>query len=325
MYKLHNIISKFLGSYTKPFSLLLCLLAPLAVYAGGDRMESPELFFGSANESNTFNKPSRSRAEINEMSNAVQQRSAEPAEKARLIVKFRPGTSQQKRVQIHAEMGVLLNHQLKVLNDFDIIELTSGQNADDVIRRYQQQYEISYAEPDMQVNTMSSPNDPSYSELWGLHNNMQTGGTVNADINAPEAWNLTTGSAAVVVAVIDTGVDYNHPDLAANMWVNPGEIAGDNIDNDGNGYVDDIYGIDTANNDSDPFDDAGHGTHVAGTIGAVGNNSLGIVGVNHQTSIIACKFLSASGGGSTSNAIKCLDYMLDLKKNRGVNFFFKNK
>lgn len=324
MYQSNNITSIFLGKYTKSFSLLLCLLAPLAAYAGGDRIESPELFSGSANESSTFGKPSRSRAESNEVSSTAQQRSAEPVAKTRIIVKFRPGTSQQKRVQMHAEMGVLLNHQLRVLNDFDIIELSSGQDVADVIKRYQQQYEISYAEPDMQVNTMSIPNDPSYSELWGLNNNMQTGGTVNADINAPEAWDLTTGSASVVVAVIDTGVDYNHPDLAANMWVNPGEIAGDNIDNDGNGYVDDIYGIDTANDDSDPFDDAGHGTHVAGTIGAVGNNNLGVVGVNHQTSIIACKFLSASGGGSTSNAIKCLDYMLDLKKNRGVNLVITN-
>ena len=324
MFNFHNIAHNLLTKYLKLFSLLFFILVP-AAYAGGDRMQSPELFSRSINEFNTVNKPSRRNAETNVKSNiASQQRSNEPSVKSRLIVKFRPGTRLQKRVQIHAELGVSLNHQLKVLNDFDIIELTSGQDADDVIRLYQQLYEILYAEPDMQVNTMATPNDPSYSNLWGLHNNMQTGGTSNADINAPEAWDLTTGSASVVVAVIDTGVDYSHPDLAANMWINPGEIAGDNIDNDGNGYVDDIYGIDTANNDSDPMDDAGHGTHVAGTIGAVGNNNLGVVGVNHQTSIIACKFLSASGGGSTSNAIKCLDYMLDLKKNRGVNLIVTN-
>ena len=121
----------------------------------------------------------------------------------------------------------------------------------------------------------------------------------DADIDAPEAWNVTTGSRAVVVAVIDTGIDYRHPDLAANMWRNPGEIPGDGIDNDGNGFVDDVYGWDFANNDADPFDDEGHGTHVAGTIGAVGNNGTGVAGVNWQVSLMALKFLGADGSGTT--------------------------
>ena len=166
---------------------------------------------------------------------------------------------------------------------------------------------VAYAEPDYEVRISVVPNDPSFSNLWGLHNTSQTGGTADADIDAPEAWDSATGTT-VTVGIIDTGVDYTHEDLAANMWQNPGEIPGNGLDDDGNGYVDDVYGHDFVNNDSDPFDDQGHGTHVAGTIGAVGNNGLGVTGVNWTASIAALKFLSASGGGSTSDAVEAVLY-----------------
>jgi subtilisin family serine protease len=156
------------------------------------------------------------------------------------------------------------------------------------------------------------PNDPSYTSQWGLNQ------ANNVDINAPEAWTLSTGSRQVVTAVIDTGVDYNNPDLAANMWTNPGEVAGNGVDDDGNGYVDDIHGYDFANNDGDPMDDNGHGTLNAGIIGAVGNNGVGTVGVNWQTSIMALKFIGANGIGYTSNAVACLNY-IDMMFHRGVN------
>ena len=108
-----------------------------------------------------------------------------------------------------------------------------------------------------------------------------------------------------MVGVIDTGIDYNHPDLAANMWTNPGEIAGNGIDDDGNGYVDDIHGYDFVNNDGDPMDDHCHGTHCAGTIGGVGNNGVGVAGVNWTVKLVALKFLDSGGSGSTSGAISC--------------------
>ena len=142
---------------------------------------------------------------------------------------------------------------------------------------------MAYVEPDYILYTdATSPNDTQFGQLWGLNNTGQSGGTLDADIDAPEAWDITTGSSNVVIAVIDTGVDYNHSDLAVNMWVNPGEVAGDGLDNDGNGFIDDIYGIDTVNDDSDPIDGNAHGTHVSGTIAAAGNNGLGVVGVNWQ-------------------------------------------
>ena len=162
------------------------------------------------------------------------------------------------------------------------------------------------------------PSDPRFGELWGLNNTGQTGGTADADIDAVEAWDSTTGSAAVVVADLDTGVDYNHEDLVANMWTNPGEIAGDSVDNDGNGYVDDVYGIDRAEYDTDPMDEDGHGTHTSGTIAAVGNNGIGVTGVAWNTKIMALRFLGA-GGGYDSDAVTCINYAIDMKLNHGVN------
>ncbi|MDQ3940404.1 MAG: S8 family serine peptidase, partial [Actinomycetota bacterium] len=158
---------------------------------------------------------------------------------------------------------------------------------------------VRYAEPDHIVTADLTPNDPRYVDgtLWGLNK-----------IQAPGAWDQTQGSPTVVVGVIDSGVDYNHPDLATNMWSNAGEVPGDGLDNDGNGYKDDVRGWDCANEDNNPMDDNSHGTHVAGTIGGVGNDSVGVAGVNWDVSIMALKFLNAQGSGYTSDAVQCLDY-----------------
>jgi subtilisin family serine protease len=179
-------------------------------------------------------------------------------------------------------------------------------------------------EPDRIITSAALPGDPSFGSLWGLDNSGQTGGVADADIDAPEAWNVTTGSRSVVVGVVDTGVDYRHPDLAANMWRNPGEVAGDRIDNDGNGFVDDVYGWDFANNDADPFDDNGHGTHTSGTIGAVGGNGAGVAGVNWQVSLMALKFLGADGSGTTSAAVAALNYATMMRRTYGVNVVATN-
>ena len=156
---------------------------------------------------------------------------------------------------------------------------------------------VAYVEPDYIVSRTGSTNDPLLSKQWAL-----------AKINAAEAWKMTKGSSAVNVAIIDTGIDYNHPDLQGNLWVNPGEIADNGKDDDKNGYIDDVYGWDFRNNDNDPMDGHGHGTHVAGTIAAATNNDKLIAGVAWHTKMAGLKFLSDKGSGSTSDAIDAVAY-----------------
>ena len=185
----------------------------------------------------------------------------------------------------------------------------------EAIRALERDARVAFAEPNF-VLRAAVPNDPLISQLWGLDNFGQTvnwtAGTPDADIDAREAWSVSTGSPNVVVAVIDTGVDLAHPDLAANIWVNSGEdcpgCRTNGLDDDGNGYVDDWRGWDFANGDNNPADDQGHGTHVAGTIAAAGNNGLGVAGVTWSTKIMPLKFLGADGSGTTADAISAILY-----------------
>ena len=179
----------------------------------------------------------------------------------------------------------------------------------DALSLFQQEAGVLAVQPDYQISLSRTPNDPGFTQLWGMNNpGGRAGWKGDADIDAAEAWDQRTSASSIIVAVIDTGVDYTHPDLAANMWRNAGEIAGNGRDDDGNGFVDDVYGYDFANNDSNPMDDNGHGTHVAGTIGAVGDNGYGVAGVAWEVRLMAVKFLGAGGSGYTSNAIRALNY-----------------
>ncbi len=183
---------------------------------------------------------------------------------------------------------------------------------------------VEYVEADLVLQTLAVPNDTMFSSLWGLHNVGQNGGTIDADIDAPEAWQIATGGPSVVVGVIDTGVDYSPPDLSFNMWTNPGAVPGNNIDDDANGFVDDVHGYDFANNDGDPMDDHGHGTHVAGTIAGVGNNGQGVSGVNWSGSIMGLKFLTAGGSGRSSDAVRAINYATMMRTQYGANVRITN-
>jgi uncharacterized repeat protein (TIGR01451 family) len=162
--------------------------------------------------------------------------------------------------------------------------------------------DVLYAEPNYVRRKFAMPNDPRYPEQWAHRSNTQFGGAAGPDIDSEPAWDVTTGSRNVVVGVVDEGVDISHQDLQANVWTNPSEVAGNGVDDDGNGYVDDVHGWDFFHNDASVFDAAGafpadetdaHGTHVAGIIGAAGNNGVGVAGVNWQVSLLPLKVLGA--------------------------------
>jgi subtilisin family serine protease/methionine-rich copper-binding protein CopC len=224
----------------------------------------------------------------------------ESQEPTGLLVRFQPGYDASPSAP-----GV---DALPLVDGLYRIPVGPGMSLASVLDAYRANPDVVYAEPDYRLRITTIPNDPAFGNLWGLHNTGQTGGTPDADIDAPEAWDITTGSSSTLVAVIDTGVDYRHPDLAANMWVNPGEIPGNRRDDDGNGYVDDVHGYDVVNNDGDPMDDNNHGTHVAGTIGAVGNNGVGVTGIAWNVRIMAVKCFDAQGSGSISDAVAAIDY-----------------
>ena len=208
----------------------------------------------------------------------------------------------------------------------NVVKLPEALSVQEAVKRYEASPDVEYAEPDYKLYPTQSyppPDDPRYSNLYGLNNTGQEKGAVNADIDAPEAWSVTTGDASTVVAVIDTGIDINHPDLKDNIWVNPGESGTDSsgndkatngVDDDGNGYKDDVNGWDFYYDNNSVFDRAAadsHGTHVAGTIAAKGNNSLGVVGVNWQAKIMPAKFIGPDNIGYTSGVIAAINYAVN--------------
>lgn len=244
-----------------------------------------------------------------------------------VLITFKPGAD------LAAGTNALARHSLALKKHFAELSRLRGKHSGlahdntrttaQLIAELQADPAVETAEPNYLRWVTGIPNDTLFTNLWGLHNTGQTvngnAGTSGADIRFVPAWALARPTTnPVVVAVIDTGVDYTHPDLASNMWTNPGEIPDNGIDDDGNGYVDDVYGYDFADNTANPTDSGYHGTHVAGTIAAVGNNNLGVIGVNYQARIMALR-VSTDGSTILSSAeISALDYAT-MMKNRGVN------
>lgn len=227
-----------------------------------------------------------------------------------LMVKVQPGTDETMLRQHLAALGATVRKHIPGSSIY-LVAVRSARIADfdaALSALENTTSSVAFAEPDFIVHATSLPNDPSFGLQWNMHNTGQTGGTADADIDAPEAWDITTGSTSVVVGVIDTGMDLTHPDLAANLWTNASEIPGNGIDDDNNGYIDDVHGWNFVSNNNSPNDDHGHGSHTAGTVGAAGGNGIGVTGVCQTVRLMPLKFLDATGNGTDSDALEAVLY-----------------
>lgn len=237
----------------------------------------------------------------------------------RLLVKFKSETDADAADRQVAKLGVREARGLRaggqprtaIAKRWRVMHFAENTNMAKMMDRLSRLPGVEWVEPDYLVSVAAIPNDSRFGELWGMHNIGQTGGALDADTDAPEAWDTLKGGA-VLVAVVDTGVDYNHSDLAANIWSNPDEIAGNGIDDDGNGYIDDTRGWNFVADNNDPYDDNTHGTHVSGTIAAIGDNGQGVVGVNRLARILPLKFLDAQGYGYSSDAVEAIYYAIEM-------------
>jgi subtilisin family serine protease len=252
-------------------------------------------------------------------------------------VKFRPGVTLAEIKKIAAKNNDRIEDEIESVKGLFSIDDLDNADAEKVAAQYAQMTDfVLYAEPNFEIklvepseaastsdlllreteNNPLLPNDPMFSEQWALNNDGKNGGKANADVAALKAWLKTQGSDKVVVAVLDTGVDYTHTDLAENMWHRPENVP--QYSDDELGTFDDEHGFNAANNQSDPMDENGHGTHCAGIIGAEGDNEEGIAGINWKVQIMPLKFLGRGGFGTTKDAIEAINYAIDRKRN-GVN------
>ncbi|MBK8305178.1 MAG: S8 family serine peptidase [Chloracidobacterium sp.] len=232
-----------------------------------------------------------------------------------LLVKFTGGAESNFARSVNSIMGTTAVETLGD-NNWQRVKLPDGMSVESAISDYSLLSGVDYVQPNYYYHLLATPNDPQFtsSGMYGL-----------TKIAAPAAWDLSTGSSSIVVVDIDSGLHYTHTDIVANTWTNPGEIVGNGIDDDSNGFIDDVYGWDFFYNDSNPIDDGctsstcGHGTHTAGTIGATGNNSLSVVGVNWNVKIMPIKIYSPLGTDSTSAMLVNTYAYVRMMKLRGVN------
>ncbi len=237
-----------------------------------------------------------------------------PYKEGEILVRYLSSVSETDQINMLSQVGGEIKDQDFLVPNLKLIKLEKGQTVEEAVKQFEQLPGVIYAVPNHYVSIEAGifpprpePNpdptpdpfsDPLFDRSYGIHK-----------IDSLKAWTqFSTGNRSIVVAVIDTGIDYTHEDLAANMWKNPKEIEGNGIDDDNNGFIDDIYGWNFVGNNNNPFDDNRHGTHVSGTIGAIAGNGLGTIGVSPKVSIMACKFLSKDGFGSVDAAMKAITY-----------------
>jgi len=242
-----------------------------------------------------------------------------------VLVKFKSGVSNEAIDALTARFHDRVEDRIENAEGWEAIDDLDNADAASIVAQYSQLPEVEYAEPNYEINLEEAnegplvpvlPHDPQFNDQWALANSGQRGGKQGADISATLAWATTTGTDKVVVAVLDTGVDYTHEDLVENMWVRPATMAP--YHDDELGTIDDLNGFNAVDTAADPMDDNGHGTHCAGIIGAEGENNVGIAGVNWKVQIMPLKFLNAGGSGSTKDAIEAINYVINRKK-AGVN------
>jgi len=226
-----------------------------------------------------------------------------------ILVKFKSTIGSFSRARSLSAAGLVESASFTLVPGLTRAEPLPGFTVTQTLESLSTDSSVAYAEPDYLHSVNIIPNDIEFTEQYGLNNTGQSNGAVDADISAVSAWDIQTGTD-VIIAVIDSGVDYTHPDLSENIWINTAEIPDNGIDDDRNGRVDDVRGWDFSNNDNDPMDDNNHGTHVAGVIGAKANNTIGITGINWNVKIMPLKFMNARGSGRTSSAIRALEYAI---------------
>lgn len=241
----------------------------------------------------------------------------------RILVRFRNGTPQEAIQGLHQTLNASVVRSFRTIRGLQVVQLSEGTPIAGALERYRRDPNILYAEPDYIVHAFSAPNDPQFSSQWGLQNTGQAGGMPGADIHITQAWALTTGSPNVVVGVIDTGVDYTHPDLAQNIWSTSSGFSATTQSGTVMQCPAGTHGFNFISETCDPMDDNGHGTHVSGTIGAIGNNGVGVAGINWQVQILPCKFLDSTGAGDIEGAIACIDLLNQLKES-GVDIVATN-
>ncbi|MEN6553160.1 MAG: S8 family serine peptidase, partial [Methanobacterium sp.] len=220
--------------------------------------------------------------------------------KNELFVKFKYSSKasyQKISKMINLQIGATVIKEYSEVKGLQLVRIPANISLKDAIAKYKKNSNVIYAESNYAYAENSIPDDTYYDYQWGL-----------SQVNASEAWNITTGSHKVIIAVIDSGIDLNHPDLKANIWINKGEIPGNSIDDDHNGYIDDVYGWNFISGNSNISDDDGHGTHVAGIIAAEGNNSKGVTGVMWSATIMSLKFLDNEGNGYVDDAVSAIRY-----------------